>query len=86
VGCVVRLTRRLTSSRRAETLAVRVSKLPGACRLALVDKDGRVLLAQPAKAGSNALNLGKLDVPGQPLCVKLLAGTALVDVAEIPAE
>ncbi len=86
VGCLVRLTRCLEVSRRNERLTVQAGKLAGACRLAVADSDGRVLLAQAAGSGRNMLDLSGLTVAGRPACVKLLAGEELVDVAEIPAE
>jgi hypothetical protein len=87
VACIAQLTRRLQQlSRQDQTLTVQVGKLPGPCRLALADKDGRILLAQPARKGGNTLNLSKLELAGEPVCVKLLAGGALVDAAAIPAE
>lgn len=68
VGCLARLLRRLAVSRRDQALTVTAGKLPAACRLAVADKEGRVLLAQPAREGSNTLDLGKLTVPG--ICLR----------------
>ncbi|MEN6641071.1 MAG: DUF6259 domain-containing protein [Armatimonadia bacterium] len=84
VGCVARLTRRMTLSGDESRLTVQISKLPTGCRLAVADKDGRILLAQTAKTGSNTLDLSKLTVAGERACVKLLAGKKLVDAAELP--
>ncbi len=86
VACMVRLTRRLEVSRDGRTLTVQVGEVPGTCTLALADKEGRILLSQTATAGTNTLELDKLTVPGQPMCVKLLAGAALVDVVAVPAQ
>ncbi len=86
VGCIVRLPRRLRQVERSgDALTVEVDRLPGQCQLAVADGEGRILLARPATAGHNTLDLGELDVPGRPACVKLLADGALVDVTELPA-
>jgi hypothetical protein len=86
VGCIVRLPRRLQQVERSgDALTVEIDRLPGRCQLAVADGEGRILLARPARAGDNALDLGELDVPGRPACVKLLADGALVDVTELPA-
>ncbi len=44
------------------------------------------LLARAARRGGNALRLDRLDVAGQPACIKLLAGRTLVDAAALPAQ
>jgi hypothetical protein len=54
--------------------------------LAVADRDGRILLARPARRGVNTLDLGAQEVTGQPACVKLLAGRTLVDAAAIPTQ
>lgn len=85
VGCVGQFTRRLGEISGGEgSLTVEVSKLPGVCRLAVTDREGRILLAQAAKVGTNTLDLTKLTVEGKPACVKLFAGRELVDVTAVP--
>jgi hypothetical protein len=87
VGCIARLPRRvLQVDRQGQALTVRVGRLPRPSSLALADRDGRLLLVQPARRGSNTLSLDRLQVMGRPACIKLLAGRTLVDAVGIPAE
>ncbi len=79
VACIALLPKLLEVSRAEGRLAVDVKLPERECRLAICDGEGRELLGAPATDGVNAV-----DAPAEAVCVKLLAGRDLVDVAEVP--
>lgn len=83
VACIVQLPRRLTVTRAGQTLTVEVTDLEEECELVVADVDGVVLLAQPARAGRNALDLSAVEAGKTPACVKLRRGGQMLDVAEL---
>ncbi len=83
VGCIAQLQRRLGVAREGDALSVRVAGEVAGLTLSVADVDGNELLAQAATAGANTLDLAQMEEGASPMCVKLLQGKALVDVAEV---
>ncbi len=83
IASIVRLQDRLEISRAGDALQVQADLPAGDCQVAICARDGAVLLAQPAAAGMS-FDLTQLEEGAEPVCVKLLRGGQMVDVAEMP--
>ena len=81
VACVAKLPRRLSVSREGDSLTVTVSGEADGGRLVLSDANGETLLEQAVNTRVNMLDLRQIKDAKTPVCVKLLSGRDLVDVA-----
>ncbi len=83
VACIAQLQRRLSVTRDGNALSVTVAGEAAGMTLSVADINGGELLAQEAKTGVNTLDLAQMAAGASPMCVKLLRGKTLVDVAEV---
>ena len=85
VACLAVLPARLTAKRTGDIVEVAARQARRNWRLCLCDKDGEPLATAPSPRAAS-FDLAALP-KGSPLpaCIKLLAGTRLVDVAAVPA-
>jgi len=83
---LLRLPRRLGVKRAGEILEVSAAEAGTARQVAVCDRQGQPLVTRPVQAGPIPFKLTDLPAgSATPVCVKLLDGARLVDVAALPA-
>ncbi len=83
VGCLVRLPKRLTVERTGDAVKIAAAGVQSDWQIAICDADGQSLASKSA-GPITEFGLGGLSQEVKPVCVKLLAGSQLIDIAALP--
>lgn len=83
MACLAILPQRLDLQRSAGALNVSLKTAGAQWTLALCDGDANQLASQPARAGENRISLTSLPERARPVCLKLMQGSRMIDLAAI---